>query len=106
MSAATTLDELTKAVVSTLTGLMVNVTRSGLAVSFSLQGAKTTRAVPYGRYQVHIVLERDTLNATAVFNDYGTNNRGANSSRDSINLSNIPNLAAEIGQYLQTGSRG
>lgn len=109
MNTESTLDALTTAIQITLssmdTTLVLQTTKATLSRGYGLETVRS-RSVPYGRYQVHVVATRDKMTGLAVFNDYGVKNKGSSSSRDSISLLNVDNLAAEIAQFLQTGVRG
>ena len=108
MNSETNLDILTEAVKSALQGnALLNITKQNLSRAYALSGADHSRRTsPYGRYQVHVIAQRESLKAVAMFTDYGNNGSGASSSRVGVTLDNFTDLASQIGSFLTTGKRG
>lgn len=109
MNTETSLDALTSAVTDVLNAdkdkPTLSVTKHHLLRSYSLTSTRS-RMRPFGQFQVHVIITRDSTEGIAVFNNYGTDHRGAASAREGIDLNNTATLAAEIAQYLMTGLRG
>jgi len=108
MNSETNLDILTEAVKTALQGReILNVTKQSLSRGYSLSSSDSSkRTSPYGRYQVHIVAQRDNLKAVAMFMDYGIKGTGASSTRIGVTLDNFTDLATQVGSFLTTGKRG
>ena len=107
MNSETNLDILTEAVKVALQGkAILNTTKQSLSRAYSIAGADHTRRTsPYGRYQVHVHAQQDSMKATVMFTDYGGGGKGAAISRVSVMLDNFTDLASQIGQFLSTGRR-
>lgn len=105
-TAINTLDSLTATLQQKLAPTTVYVTASGRHRTYSLGGAKRTRTMPYGRFLVHVSSDVDGKEATALFTDYGVNNKASTSARELVSLLDLDALTDTISQYLRTGVRG
>jgi|SRR6185312_7125877 len=111
MNTSTTLDSLTAAIRITVEPIVgtttLKVTSGNLYRAYALigVGAPTAR-MPYGRYQVHVMAQRDSSKAVVIFNDYGVSQSGANSTRSNVDLASLSEVADQLGQFLLSGKRG
>ncbi|MDR3392345.1 MAG: hypothetical protein P4L77_11485 [Sulfuriferula sp.] len=108
MNTSTTLDSLSTGVSAAVaealgsTGLL-SINTQGMHRTFMVTGIDT-KPSPLSRYRVHVIAQRDKMTGTAIYTDYGVNNRGtATSSKETIDLTELQSLITSISQFLLTG---